>query len=398
MIYGFYFRFYKYLHIKWLSVILAYLVRFAYFIRFLCKRIKIKRKVITIDVESALKTLRNASSDPMGRPTYEMADFDDSIDLSVIVPVYNHKAMSIQCINSLLNQDTAYNYELILVDDGSSDGIELYLDEINEKYETIKLIRQINSGIAAARNTGIAHAHGKYIMFVDCDDIVDNTLIDSLMKTAYREQADIVMCAHELIKVKNGKEVSRVPNIYPEMNLLGYKNGDEIMNYAGLPWCKVYRRNLWEKVRFFPGYWYEDNIIHTLIFTQCKVFRYISEVHYSYFWHETNFSHIQNSKKQNKAIDEYWELLAIMQRAKEIELPINDVQYTVLLKHLSAYYYTMIKSLSDEIVESMFVVARDLLLQYKLENPVKLPYMLKQTEKAILNNDIELWKLCSMNQ
>lgn len=398
MIYGFYFRFYKFLHVKWLSVVLAYLARFIYFIRFLYKRTRLKKKTIKIDSASAIKILKDISPDPLGRPSYEIVEQNEKIDLSVIVPVYNHKDMTIACINSLLQQKTTYRYELILVDDGSSDGIELFLDDISRKNKIIQLIRQKNSGIAGARNTGISHAHGKYIMFVDCDDVVDETLIETLMKTAFNNNADIAMCAHDLVKIKNGEEVSRLSNIYPGLNLLGYKNGDSIMNYPGLPWCKVYRRELWESVRYFPGYWYEDNIIHTLIFTQCKRFIYIPEVHYSYFWHETNFSHVQDSKKQNKSIDEYWLLLAIMERAEMIGLPINAVQYTVLLKHLSAYYYTMIRFLSDEVVESMFVVARDLLLKYKPDSPVKLPYMLKQTEKAILSNDIELWKLCSMNQ
>lgn len=351
-----------------------------------------------MDPETAKQILKDASPDPMGRPNYRMAELNERIDLSVIVPVYNHKTMSDKCIQSLLNQQTKYRFELILVDDGSSDGIQEIVDRYKENNENVIVIHQENTGIAGARNIGIENAHGKYLMFVDCDDLVYEDIIETLMNQAFEKDADIAMCAHELVKVRDGRTVSRLPNIYPQRNLLGYRNHDEIMNYPGLPWCKVYRRELWEKVRYFPGYWYEDNIIHSLIFTQSRGVAYVPEVKYEYYWHETNFSHVQNKKQQVKAIDSYWLLLAILERYEALSLPQDAVFYTMLLKHLSAYYYTMIDGLPEEIVDAMFVVARELLKRYQPVQKVKLPYMLRQTEIAMLRNDIELWKLCSANQ
>ena len=170
------------------------------------------------------------------------------------------------------------------------------------------------------------------------------------------------------------------------------------MNYPGLPWGKVYKRKLFEKVRFFPGYWYEDTIIQSLIFTQCKKFVYIPEVKYEYQWHESNFSHTQGGKKQAKAIDRYWLLKAILDRYDEVGLKRDEAFYIMLLKHLSTYYYPTISSLSNDIVQAMFISARELFLKYKPASEVKLPYMLRCTEKALINKDIALWKLCSVNQ
>ncbi len=398
MIYGFYFRFLKYTHNRWISVALSYCARFLFFVRFQVKRLFLKNELVSLDIQEAKRILHEVSPDPQKRPEYRMSIRDETIDLSVIVPVYNQKEMTMRCIRSILDQKTKYSYELILVDDGSTDGVQEELDQFKENYGNVIVIHQRNAGIGGARNTGVENAHGRYIMFVDCDDSIHDDIIEALMNKAVSVNADIAMCAHSLIKIRDGKVVSNLPNINPQLNLLGYKNGDEIMNYEGLPWGKVYRRELWEGVRFFPGYWYEDSIIHALIFPQCKTFSYLPEVKYDYYWHETNFSHVQNNKRRVKTIDSYWILLAIIERYEELSLPRNAMFYTMLLEHVSTYYYTMIAGLPERVVQAMFVVGRELIMKYKPCEKVKLPYMLRLTEKAIINNDIALWKLCSVNQ
>ena len=179
---------------------------------------------------------------------------------------------------------------------------------------------------------------------------------------------------------------------------MGYKNGDEIMNLAGLPWCKVYKREMWNAVRFFPGYWYEDTIIQLLIFTQCKKYAYLPIVEYEYKWYEKNYSHIQNNNEDPKAIDTYWILIEILEQYKRIGLPVDDVLYTLVLRHTSTYYYSSIKGFDNDLIEAMFVAAKGLYFKYKPQHKVKLPYMLRQVEKSFDKDDIELWKLASCYQ
>lgn len=397
MIYGFFFHFLKVTNSRWLSIILAYIVRLLFICRYIVTKITLKRHEVTLGLETAKQILTDSSPDPKGRPCYKMVDPKKSVDLSVIVPIYNNKDMTVKCINTILDQKTRYCYELILIDDGSTDGIQNLIDTYTIQ-KNVFVIHQNNEGIAGARNTGIENSHGRYIMFIDCDDIVHEDLIDSLLNKAYSCNADIAMCAHNLVKMRDGVEISRLPNIYPKINMLGYQNEAKIMNYAGLPWGKVYRRELWEKVRFFPGYWYEDNIIHGLIFPQCRIFAYLPEIKYEYIWHDTNFSHIQNKKQNVRVIENYWLLLSILERYEELSLPQGASFYTMLLRHLSAYYYPVAKELPYEVIEAMFVVGRELVLKYRPIQTVRLPYMLKETEKAFLNNNIDLWILCSVNQ
>ena len=98
-------------------------------------------------------------------------------------------------------------------------------------------------------------------MFVDCDDIVHDDIVETLMNKAYSENYDMVMCAHNLSKERNGAIYEIVPNVYPKYNLIGYKNGDEIMNLAGLPGVRCIRgkfgimldfsRDIGTKIRLF---------------------------------------------------------------------------------------------------------------------------------------------------
>lgn len=397
MIEGFYFRFYKATHLKWLSLALSYMARFLFFLLFLCKRIVLKKETVLLDEESAVALLQRTSPEPDTDPDYSMEPENGEIALSIIVPVYNHKEVLHRCLDSLVDQTTQFVYELILIDDGSTDGAQDIVQEYADK-PNVLVFHQANQGIAAARNAGLCRSHGRYLMFVDCDDYVHQDIVEKLMQSAVSNNADIVMCAHDLVKIRQDIVYFVLPNVYPQVNLLGYKNGDEIMNYAGLPWGKVYRRELFEKVRYFPGYWYEDNIIHGLIFPQCSRFVYLPEVLYEYQWHETNFSHTQGGKGQQKGIDSYWILKAIIQRYTELGLKQGPEFYTMLLKHVSAYYYTTVSTLPDDVVRAMFVAGRSLLMRYKPAGRVRLPYMLRLTEKAVINNDIALWKLCSINQ
>ena len=399
MIQGFYYRFYNLTRSRKLSILLSYMARFVFFLRYQIKKAFTESQIVLMDEDSALSIIEKASPDPKGRPDYCMEAVQPNFDLSIIVPVYNHVDVIQKCIESILDQNTQYSYELILVDDGSTDGAQDLVEKYQE-YSNVRVFHRENGGIAAARNTGISHARGKYIMFVDCDDTARPNIVEELMETAYRKNCDIVMGAHNLVKINNHKIISILPNIESEWNLLGYKNNDEIMNYAGLPWAKVYRRELFEQIRFFPGYWYEDTIIHGLLFLCCKSFSYVSNIVYDYTWNESNFSHIQDNKKHGKAksADRYWLLNAITQHYEEMELPLDARFYTMILKHVSAYYYGTISSMPEEFIEAMFIAARALLLKYQPEKKVKLPYMLRETEKYMIRGDIAHWKLCSMNQ
>lgn len=393
MKHGFYFRFYKIFKNEFICCFLANMAYFLYLSKFWIKKLFLKSSIVEMDYGQALEIVNKIYPQPDSEPAYTNPNPNNELDLSIVIPVYNYASILENNIKSILNQNTEYVYEAIFVDDGSTDGAR----EILKKYEDhpkVKLIFQKNGGIGAARNTGINNASGKYLMFIDCDDTVHDDIVETMMSKAYENDYDMVVAAHNLCKEKNGEVYSVIPNVYPYTNLAGYKNGDEIMNLPGLPWAKVYKRSLWNNVRFFPGLWYEDTIILPLIFTQCKSYAYIKKPVYDYRWYENNFSHTQSGKSTPKVIDRYWLFKKIVDQYKQFEVQDEKVFYTLILRHLSSFYYNDIRR-CPEAEEALFVLAEKIYQECKTDGKVKLPYMLKQVEKAFERKDIALWRLAS---
>ena len=118
-----------------------------------------------------------------------------SSHISVIVPVYNVRRYLRQCLESLATQNYL-SFEVILVDDGSADGSDLLCDEYAAKDERFKVVHQQNAGLSVARNTGLTHASGQYISFVDSDDWVSGYYLSTLMSAIEQSGMPCASLAH----------------------------------------------------------------------------------------------------------------------------------------------------------------------------------------------------------
>lgn len=395
---AFYFLFNKWVPNETLCSVMATLAYSLYCTSFYLKKwFRLKKHTVNLSPEAALSVVTAAHPEPISEPVIQNKTLVPELDVSIIVPVYNHLDLLPQTLPAIVQQKTRYRYEVIVVDDGSTDGARDYVRQF-EGDPRVKLVLQKNMGIAGARNTGLNEATGKYVMFVDCDDMVHEDIVEVLLDKAYSTGADIVMAAHNLVKETGGKVITVQQNAYPQYNLMGYRNGDAIMNYPGLPWSKVYKRELFEHVRFLPNCLYEDQIIHWLIFRLCRSFVYVPKVLYEYRWYEGNYSHVQRSKKNMRAIDRYWLIRKLIVKSNQLGLPKDDAFYTLLLRHLGSFYYFDISDLDEHIVQAMFVLARKVVEEYNPRHPLKLPFALKQIHKSLLTGDIELWKLACRYQ
>ena len=112
--------------------------------------------------------------------------------VSVIVPVYNSSAYLRTCCDRVLHQSYT-NLELVLVDDGSTDGSSAICDEYAKRYDNVQVVHQSNGGESAARNTGLSVAQGEYIMWVDSDDWIDPDWVASYMELAVDQAVDVVV-------------------------------------------------------------------------------------------------------------------------------------------------------------------------------------------------------------
>lgn len=123
------------------------------------------------------------------------------IQVSVIVPVYKVEKYLKKCVNSLLLQD--YNdYEIILVDDGSPDKCPQMCDEYERKEKIVKVIHKVNGGLSDARNVGVKNARGKYVIFVDSDDYVNENHISSLYSLIQKYDADVA-CSPPILEYES---------------------------------------------------------------------------------------------------------------------------------------------------------------------------------------------------
>ncbi|WP_294368366.1 glycosyltransferase family 2 protein [uncultured Clostridium sp.] len=109
--------------------------------------------------------------------------------ISIIVPVYNVEKYLNQCVNTLINQ-TYFNIEIILVNDGSTDKSGSLCDELSKRDNRIKVIHKKNEGLGLARNTGLEYINGKFVTFIDSDDYVDTNLIEELYYNLKNNNAD----------------------------------------------------------------------------------------------------------------------------------------------------------------------------------------------------------------
>ena len=168
--------------------------------------------------------------------------------VSVVVPVYNARPYLGECLEGLCRQRYA-NLEIILVDDGSTDGSGPVCDQHAERYPHIQAIHQRNRGVSAARNRGTALARGAYVAFVDADDTVEESYVEALVRAAMRYGAEIAVCGCRLRRgrgeaLMNGPEALRA--------LLYQKCFDTA------PWGKLFRRELALAEPFPEGMFFED--------------------------------------------------------------------------------------------------------------------------------------------
>ena len=141
----------------------------------------------------------------------KQAYLQKTVAVSIIVPVYNAMPYFIECLRSLTAQ-TLEDIEIIVVDDGSTDGSGTFADALAEVNETVRVIHQKNAGVSAARNAGLAIARGEYIGFVDADDVADPELYETLYAAAVLFSADVVNSGYKTYNEKDNCTIPAAPS------------------------------------------------------------------------------------------------------------------------------------------------------------------------------------------
>lgn len=253
------------------------------------------------------------------------------VKYSFIVPVYNTEKYLGKCLDSLINQ-TYKDFEIVIVNDGSLDSSEKIINQYAEKYKNIVVLKQKNMGLSVARNNGVLKAHGKYLLFIDSDDYVENNLLDFVDK--HIEDVDVLR--FQILEEDEGNNFIKT---YSEIGFdtlegkLAFKNITEY-HYVELACCYVFKRKFFidNNFKFKPGVFHEDyGLIPFVVYSASKV-KSIDFIGYHYVQRGKS---IMNDSDYSKTVKKVYDMFSQYIYIKNIikEDKINKDNY--LLSYLA---------------------------------------------------------------
>ena len=202
--------------------------------------------------------------------------------VSVIVPVYNVEKYLRKCLGSLVSQ-TLQDIEIIVVNDGSGDHSQEIIEEFSEKYpEKIRNFTKENGGLSDARNYGLDRATGEFISFVDSDDYVTATMFGEMYDLAKKYNAEMVVCNLQKVDEQGNvtQKLTQIPNM-PEV--IDLRNNFSVFSDLSYFACnKIFRKELFEDVRFKKGIHFEDIQLIPQLLLKCTTIAQTQNYHYQY--------------------------------------------------------------------------------------------------------------------
>lgn len=183
------------------------------------------------------------------------------VDLEVIIPCYNVGRWVCQCVDSVLVQQTSYSFFVTIVNDGSTDNTRSLLCRY-EHLANVRIMDIPNQGVSVARNTGLRQAHGRYITFLDGDDIMLPGAIQSWMDRQHETDADVIQGGYRRFRTPELKTSisSSFSSVLKYFYHLFRPYPAVIQPWNGFIWGKAIRREVMQHLQFPPTYWFQDSI------------------------------------------------------------------------------------------------------------------------------------------
>lgn len=203
--------------------------------------------------------------------------------ISIIVPVYNVERYLDCCITSIINQ-TYRNWEMLLIDDGSTDQSSVICDNWMTRDKRIKVIHKENGGLSDARNVGMQKARGEYIAFIDSDDWIEKYYIEYLYRAIKENRAEISAC--EIRRVIDGQKVEELNNSV--CTTIKYTTEDALATilkgngFRAIACNKLYKAELLQAEKFKNGILHEDEFFTYRIIGKAKTLSFVENALYNY--------------------------------------------------------------------------------------------------------------------
>lgn len=332
----------------------------------------------SLSPEQARHTLVSCWPRPASTTAASNSLLPSRCDLQIIIPAYNVEAYLAACMDSVLAQQTKYSYHVILVDDGAKDSTPAICDRYADD-PRVTVIHQKNRGLSGARNTGLKELFGRYILFVDSDDILLPGAIEALLDTAYAQDADLVEGGAEYVFDNRQETAHSYSAAAPAENPF---------RLHGHAWGKVYKAELFENLIFPEGFWYEDSLLSYLIFPALQNPWVCPHNCYGYRINESGI--VKTSVGKPRAVETYWitELLLEEHAAAKLPFDARFFEYLLLQARLN---HLRLSDLPEAVQESAFVLTCDLLDHYF--PGATLPGQ-NALQKALKSRDFGMFKMC----
>ena len=304
--------------------------------------------------------------------------------LTVVIPVYNVERYLKRCIESVLAQEWK-DYEILLVDDGSTDHSPQICDDYVKDYDFISVIHKENGGLSEARNTGISHAKGEYVYFPDSDDWIEPDTFVALAEVLESRKFDIISFNREFVKGEEDAIVSE-----PEVTQV-FEGKDAFVQMlkhryiTGFANDKIYRKSLFvdNNILFPSRKYYEDLGTNYKLFLSAKKVYATNQKYYHYLIdNPDSITQSWNEKKFRDMFGFYKEVFYsdfVRSQLNQEELHISQLYYVNGLIHILARLYK--SKLDKEYIDITDEVKQELLknsvsLSQMKDQPNKLKYVL----------------------
>ena len=282
--------------------------------------------------------------------------------ISIIVPVYNAENYLRRCIDSILEQ-TYTNFELLLINDGSTDGSAKILEEVKESDSRIRIVHKKNEGVSATRNLGLKLATGDYITFIDSDDFVDKLYLDVLYKSLTENDADIASGNFASFNEERQAflffttDETYFEKVYSPQEWLDQENNPRhnlFLTVIFTPF-KLYKRELWENIEYPVGRVREDDAIIHKLYLRCQRISFVNSAIYFYSQHEDSLSKTVMQKDIATMISNAEERIALM----------AAMNYDIS-EHVKSYHKRLEKCLEDALNAGQIALAKDIKVKLNL--------------------------------
>lgn len=230
--------------------------------------------------------------------------------LSIVIPVYNVEAFVGKCLDSVIYPERD-DYEIIAVNDGSTDSSPRILEEYRGRYpEHIRIVTKENGGLGSARNAGIEVAQGEYLAFLDSDDWFSENAVPEMLKLCSRENFDI--CIFDFRAVNEAGKTIETAAGANRNGMFSLDSDPDLLLCRMNAWNKLYRRALFSGtgIRYPDRAWYEDVFTTPKLYTKAERILHEPSVWYCYLLREGSIMNNKNLSRNLEIIDAVTEMCA----------------------------------------------------------------------------------------